>query len=189
MEHLCKLIDLAKANRIARITYRKTLDEQPSDRLVEPYRSSHNDKTMIIQCWQAAPIVMDGAQWRWFRADRILKVTDGGQNFIPRLTISLSLEEIQNFTKDRERETSAEAVDKYFQFVEGAMIDNQLSDEEMTIAKELAMGVDPGRLKVIHAHIYISVLNELLVDGELTAREERYLGTVKKALGELGWSP
>ena len=105
------------------------------------------------------------------------------------LAILLSLEEIQNFTKERERETTAEAVDKYFRFVESAMMDNQFSDDEMAVAKELVMGVDPGRLKVIHAHIYISVLNELLVDGELTAKEEKYLGTVKKALAELGWSP
>ena len=189
MEHLCKMIELAMANRVVRMTYRKAADEQPSDRLVEPYRMSHNDKTMIIQCWQAAPVVMDGAQWRWFRADRIIKVTDGGANFIPRLSIALTLQDVQTFSRERERETSAESVDKYFRFVEQAMMDHQLTDEELTIAKELAMGVEPQRLKVIHAHIYISVLNELLVDGELTSKEEKYLGTVKKALAELGWSP
>jgi len=189
MDHLAKMIELAMANRVVRLTYRKATDEAPSDRLVEPYRMSHNDKTMIIQCWQAAPVAMDGAQWRWFRADRIIKVTDGGSDFIPRLRMQLSLDEMQQFSKERDRETSAEAVDKYFRFVENAMMDNHFSDEEMTVAKELAMGVDPARLKVIHAHIYISVLNELLVDGELSTREEKYLNTVKRALAELGWSP
>ena len=189
MEHLCKMIELARANRVVRMTYRKAADDEPHDRLVEPYRTSHNDKTMSIQCWQAAPVVVDGAQWRWFRADRILKVTDGGSNFIPRLAINLSMDEIRNFSNERDRESAAEAVDKYFRFVENAMMDNQLTEEEMAVAKELAMGVDPGKLKVIHAHIYISVLNELLVDGELTAKEEKYLGTMKKALAELGWSP
>jgi len=183
------MIELANAHRVVRMTYRKCAEEEASDRIVEPYRTSHNDKSLIIQCWQAAPVVVDGAQWRWFRADRILKVTDGGQNFIPRLQVNLSLEEIKQFANERDRETAAEAVEKYFRFVESAMMDGTLTDEEMCKAKELAMGVEPGRLKVIHAHIYISVLNELLVDGELTAREEKYLFTVKKALADLGWSP
>ncbi len=183
------MIELAMAHRVVRMTYRKACEEDPTDRIVEPYRTSHNDKSLIIQCWQAAPVAVDGAQWRWFRADRILKVTDGGQNFIPRLKINLSIDEVQQFSKERERESAAEAVDKYFRYVESAIMDKVLTDEEMCVAKELAMGVEPGRLKVIHAHIYISVLNELLVDGELTSKEEKYLGTVKKALGELGWSP
>src|ERR1700759_922544 len=131
MDCLTRMFELANAHRVVRMTYRKTAEEEPSDRLVEAYRTSHNDKSMIIQCWQAAPVVIDGAQWRWFRADRIIKVTDGGSNFIPRLRMQLSLEEIERFSKERDRETAAEAVEKYFRYVENAMMDGHISEEEM----------------------------------------------------------
>ena len=189
MDPVEKLIELALANRVVRLTYRKTAEEAPSDRLVEPYRTSQNENSMIIRCWQAAPVVVDGAQWRWFRADRIIKVMDGGQNFLPRCQIALSLDSVKQFNQQREAESQAEAVEKYFRYVEQAMMDGLFSAEEMSIAKELAMGVPPDKLKVVHGHIYINVLNELLLDGVLTLREEAHLSKIKAALGELGWSP
>jgi len=51
--------------------------------------------------------VLDGAQWRWFRADRIMKVTDGGQNFLPRCQIQLSLEQVQQFTQERSNDAES----------------------------------------------------------------------------------
>jgi predicted DNA-binding transcriptional regulator YafY len=189
MDPVAKLIELALANRLVRLTYRKAAEEAPTDRLVEPYRTSHNDNSMIIRCWQAAPVVVDGVQWRWFRADRIVKVTDGGQNFLPRCPIQLSVDELRQFNQQRELESQAEAVEKYFRYVEKAMMDGCFSPDEIAVARELAMSVPPGKLKVVHGHIFISVLNELLIDGELTPKEERHLGKIKAALGELGWTP
>jgi predicted DNA-binding transcriptional regulator YafY len=189
MDPVEKLIELALKNRIVRLTYRKTAEEEPTDRLVEPYRTSHNENSMIIRCWQAAPVVVDGAQWRWFRADRIVKVLDGGQNFLPRCQIQLSADEVRKFNTEREAESQAEAVEKYFRHVETAMMDGLFSPEEMAVAKELSMGVPPSKLKVVHGHIFINVLNELLLDGELTPREQKHLEKIKTALAELGWSP
>ena len=116
-------------------------------------------------------------------------MTDGGQNFLPRCPIQLSLDQVKTFNQTREAESQAEAVEKYFRYVETAMMDGQFSDEEITVAKELAMGVPPNRLRVINSHIFISVLNELLIDGELTPREEKHLQKIKSVLAELGWSP
>ena len=77
----------------------------------------------------------------------------------------------------------------YFQQLETAMLDGQITDEELALSQELGRRVPPQERKAVHARIFASVLHEVLQDGRVAHREELYLQQVRRFLDQLGWAP
>lgn len=102
------LTELAARCRVARITYWKFGEPEPSVRLVEPYELMGDVKSttngcvtttivgrLLVRCWQVTPAPSDGERWRSFNPERIKSVKDGGMAFRPRIPITLASGTIQ----------------------------------------------------------------------------------------------
>ena len=78
---------------------------------------------------------------------------------------------------------------EYFHQLEAAMLDGQVTADEMAVAAELSNRVPPDQRKAVHARVYANVLHEVLEDGRIAHREELYLAQVRELLVRLGWAP
>ncbi len=66
--------------------------------------------------------------------------------------------------------------EKYFRYVEKAMLDGQMTKRELTHAKKLADGLRPGQLKSVYAQAYANFIAEVTMDGvvHITIRHPRH---------------
>jgi hypothetical protein len=79
------LIDLARRQRVARITYWKYGEPSATVRLVEPYDLVGNyGEARAVHCYQIDPHPIDGVPWRTFNLVKIKSVLDAGNSFYPR---------------------------------------------------------------------------------------------------------
>jgi predicted DNA-binding transcriptional regulator YafY len=183
------MIYMAKSRHIAVIDYQKPGEETPTRRWVEPYQLQYTDQSLMVMCWQVNPEVYDRAAWRNFRTDRIRRVLDSGKPYEPRTTISMVEGEMQKFSIGYEPDASASAVKQYSSFVESALLDGRITDDELERAMTMARGLTVDQVRATHARVFFNVLRECLVDGDISVAEEQYLGKVRRALNKLGWAP
>ncbi len=131
--------------------------------------------------------------------DRIATVDDAGEAFEPRMPVTLPQDadagggaDVAVLARSRWSERPIEAAspsEEYFRQLESAMLDGQVTAEEVSLSKELGDRIEPNERKSVHARIYASVLNEVVSDGRISHREELYLQQVRKLLDGLGWAP
>ena len=196
---------LARDRRVVRLGYRRPGEARPAEYLVEPYRLHRPSGGALLHAWQASPPPQAEGRspWRDFRLDRIASVADGGHAFEPRTTVTLPgdvaaatagpPDALQTQAASPaslwsdERIGDVSPADAYFRQLESAMLDGQVTPDEMTLARDLAAGLDPAQRNAVHARVLAAVLNEIAQDGRVSHREEIYLGQVRELLGQLGW--
>lgn len=199
-----QLAALAAARRVARVRYKRPgaadAAAASAEFLVEPYHLHRSPAGVVLHAWQLAPVPADGRPaWRDFRLSRMTDVADGGQSFAPRAPVTLPDDAAAAAA------TAAPAVpapvwgdqpivavgpaDEYHRALEAAMLDGQVTPEELATAEALGGRVEPHERKAVHARVFASVLDEVVQDGRISHREELYLGQVRELLGRLGWAP
>ena len=199
MDVVAEIVRLAEAGRVAWITYRRPGEGAAGDYLVEPYRFHRGQAGPVLHAWQIEPQPEGRADgWRDFRIDRITAAADGGRTFQPRVPVTAARDvpspaaavEGQNFPGFGERPIAGMGdTEHYFRQIETAMLDGQVTEEEMTLARSLGARVEVHERKGAHARVFASVLHEVLQDGRISHREELYLQNVRAFLDRLGWAP
>ena len=219
MDALYEITRLARDRRVVRLGYKRAGETTPSEYLVEPYRLHDAATGPAVQCWQLSPAPEGRTPWRDFRVDRITSVADGGRTFEARAAVQLGTELApfgerritskdpaiaaavtsaqgavtaapSNFNRWGHRQIgSLGPAGEYFHQLEAAMLDGQVSPDEMAVAAELSNRVPPDQRKAVHARVYANVLHEVLEDGRIAHREELYLAQVRELLVRLGWAP
>ena len=207
---LSDLATLARDRRVVRLGYRRPGEAGPAEYLVEPYRLHRPAGGALLHAWQASPPPQAEGRspWRDFRLDRIVSVADTGQSFEPRTPVTLpddvaaalgagggggSPDALQGSAPSAGNLWSDEPIgpvspaDAYFRQLEAAMLDGRVTPDELTLAQDLARGLQPEQRNAVHARILAAVLNEVAQDGRISHREEIYLGQVRELLGQLGW--
>jgi hypothetical protein len=190
---------LAAAGRLVKLGYRRPGAQITSEYVVEPYRLHRFSSGTVVHGWQVSPVPDGASPWRDFRLDRIDAARDGGAAFEPRIPVTLP-QDLEGGSVDApavpplarwsERPIADVGPDEeYYRQLETAMLDGQVSPEEMAMSKELGDRVDPSHRKSVHARIYAAVLHEVVADGRISHREELYLGQVREFLSRLGWAP
>ena len=197
MDVLPEIKRLAGAGRVVRLGYRRPGDGSPAEFVVEPYRVLRSPAGRVIHAWQLEP-PPEGRNngWRDFRVDRITRVADGGRAFEPRAPVTLAHDAPEApaagsaFHAWGERPIAAMGdAEDYFQQLETAMLDGNVTDEELALAESMRDRVEIHQRKAVHARVFASVLHEVLQDARITHREELYLQNVRKFLDRLGWAP
>lgn len=219
MDALNEIIRLARDRRVVRLGYKRAGETAPTEYLVEPYRLHDAATGPAVQCWQLSPAPEGRSPWRDFRLDRITSVADGGGTFEARAAVTLGTELAPfgerritagdpptaavvtsaegaiasapaSFTRWGHRQIgSLGPAGEYFHQLEAAMLDGQVTADEMAVAAELSNRVPPDQRKAVHARVYANVLHEVLEDGRIAHREELYLARVRELLVRLGWAP
>jgi hypothetical protein len=200
------LAALARDRRVVRLGYRRPGEAEPTEYLVEPYRLHRPAGGALLHAWQASPPAeAEGrSPWRDFRLDRIVSVTDAGHPFEPRTTVTFPdaiaattvgpHDARQLLLASPANLWSVEPIgqvspaDAYFRQLESAMLDGQVTPDELTLARDLAAGLAPEQRNAVHARVLAAVLNEVAQDGRVSHREQIYLAQVRELLGQLGWS-
>jgi hypothetical protein len=200
------LAALARDRRVVRLGYRRPGEAEPAEYLVEPYRLHRPAGGALLHAWQASPPAQAEGRspWRDFRLDRIVSVADAGRPFEPRTTVTLpdDVTLVVAGPADArqpppaspadlwsvERIGDVSPADAYFRQLESAMLDGQVTPDELTLARDLAAGLDPAQRNAVHARVLAAVLNEIAQDGRVSHREEIYLAQVRDLLTHLGWS-
>lgn len=192
---------LAKSHRLVRLGYRRAGDAMATEYLVELYRLHHPASGPVLHGRQIAPERVGRSPWRDFRLDRVTTVADSGQSFAPRIPVTLldDLEAVGGVVVQdapprlhvwgTQPIVAVGAADDYLQFLEAAMLDGQVTPEELAGATALGERVEPHERKAVHARVYANVLAEVVQDGRITHREELLLGQVRELLARLGWAP
>ena len=219
MDFLDDITRLARERRVTRLGYKRAGDAVPTEYLVEPYRLHDAATGPAVQCWQLSPPPEGRSPWRDFRLDRITSVADGGRTFEARAAVTLGTElapfgERKITAPDASTGAAVTAADsaltasgtrfsrwghrqigslgpaaEYFHQLEAAMLDGQVTADEMAVAEALSNRIPPDQRKAVHARVYANVLHEVLEDGRIAHREELYLGKVRELLVRLGWAP
>ncbi len=190
---LRSLCDLAKARNTALITYKKPGENWITERNVEPYSLSMTGQdAFIVLTWQVAPSCEEPS-WRNFRIDRITSVKNAGVIFHPRAPVTIDDGELRKFIFDEaprgKGKSPPSPQEKYFKYVEKAMLDGQMTKREITHAKKLSAGLRAGQLRSVHASAYGNLIAEITMDGEISDDEEELLTNMRVFLNELGWAP
>ena len=218
MDALNEITRLARDRRVVRLGYKRAGETAATEYLVEPYRLYDAATGPAVQCWQLSPAPEGRTPWRDFRVDRVTSVTDGGRSFEARAPVQLGTE-LARFGERRITATDAGndapitstqgaapapstfnrwghrqigslgPAGEYFHHLEAAMLDGQVSADEMAVATELSNRVPADQRKAVHARVYANVLHEVLEDGRIAHREELYLAQVRELLLRLGWAP
>lgn len=205
------LAALARSHRLVRLRYRRAGESEAAEYVVEPYRLHRPAGGALLHAWQAspAPQAEGRSPWRDFRLERIVSVADAGQPFEPRRPVTLpedvdaaasgapaggSSDALQRLTAvspagpwSDEPIGPVSPADAYFRQLESAMLDGQVTPDELTLAEDLAQSLAPEQRNAVHARILAAVLNEVAQDGRISHREEIYLAQVRELLGRLGW--
>ena len=219
MDPLKEITRLARDRRVVRLAYRRAGETAATEYLVEPYRLYDAATGPAVQCWQLSPPPEGRTPWRDFRVDRVTSVADGGRTFQARAAVQLGTELAPfGERKITARDAGADApitstqntvtaaptsfnrwghrqigslgpAGEYFHHLEAAMLDGQVSADEMAVASDLSARVPPDQRKAVHARVYANVLHEVLEDGRIAHREELYLAQVRELLLRLGWAP
>lgn len=189
MDCLKEIIRLGSANRLAALVYQKPGEDSPTARIVEAYSLQSIGQNVAIVCWQIEPRITDRLAWRHFRADRMIRVSDGGGNFNPRTPVTLGTGEISAFEWGHTPVQTLSDGHKYFNSLEAALADKVVNQREVDHLRTLAKAITPDQLRGAHAQTYANALQELLADGEITEKEDRYLKSVRKVLAFLGYEP
>lgn len=196
---LNQLAKLADARHVVRLGYRRPGELAASEYLIEPYRLHRFATGPVVHGWQVSPVPQGRAPWRDFRLDRISSVDDTGQTFEPRIPITISNDAVGAHGDAlalpplaRWSDQAIESVgpaEEYFRALEAAILDGQVTPEEMSLSQELSTRIEPQERKSVHARIFASVLHEVVEDGRISHREEIYLQKVRELLSKLGWAP
>ena len=206
---LSDLAALASARRVVRLRYKRPGEPAPAEYVVEPYRLHRPAAGALLHAWQVAPPPEGGrAHWRDFRVDRIVSVADAdpaAPAFEPRTPVTLAADVAAalgpagaghplaliasspgNLWSDEPIGVVSPAA-AYFRQLEAAMLDGQVTPDELTLLQDLGRGVAAEQRNAVHARILAAVLNEVAEDGRVSHREEIYLARVRELLGTLGW--
>jgi hypothetical protein len=186
---LTVIVGLAREQRMALLTYLKPGEDSSSQRLVEPYRLQDSHGNLMVQCWQVDPEIPDRAKWRNFRIDRIRAVSDGGRTFTPRCEVTLCNGEVSAFEWGHDPIQTLGPAAAYMRLIESAMLDGKISEKELAECRAAGVAVPIDERRGAHAQVFSNVLQEVLTDGQVSDREERYLAGVRKFLKSLGWAP
>lgn len=202
VERLKSILRLAQDRRVLRLGYKSPGEATTTEYLVEPYRLHRTPNGPALHGWQLEPAPAGRSPWRDFRLDRVTSVADGGRTFEPRIPVTAHLENESGnsdpltgsmhalFHQWSERPVDAAGpAEEYYRQLETAMLDGQVTREEMKLAEELARRVEPEERKAVHARVFANVLNEVLQDRRIAHREELYLKQVRRLLSDLGWAP
>lgn len=212
---LSDLATLASAGRVVRLHYKRPGEPAPAEYVVEPYRLHRPAAGALLHAWQVAPPPEGGrAHWRDFRVDRIVSLADAdpaAPPFEPRTPVTLpadvaaalgstgtpttsgSTNTLALITSSPGNLWSDEPIGvvspaaAYFRQLEAAMLDGQVTPDELTLLQDLARGLAAEQRNAVHARILAAVLNEVAEDGRVSHREEIYLAKVRELLGALGW--
>lgn len=190
-EALKLLIGLSRQRQVAHITYRKPGENWVTERHIEAYSLSYSGQNPIIATWQLDPVV-DQPSWRNFRVDRIAAVRGTGQSFVPKMPVAIDDGLAEDFVFGgpiSARSSKKSPGEKYFTYIEKAMLDGQMTKRELNHAKKLAIELTPPQVKAMHARAYSNLILEVTMDGELSEDEEDMLTNMRVFLGELGWAP
>jgi len=209
MELLERIVALADAGRVVRLGYRRPGQANASEYLVEPYRLHRPAAGLVLHAWQIAP-PPDGGHggWRDFRLDRVTSADDAGESFEPRMPVTLGHDlgaadaaaagaapaDGKPAPRPLARWSDQPIVavgpaDAYFRELESAMLDGQVTPDELDLSHELADRVPADERKAVHARVFANVLHEVVQDGRISHREELYLQQVRALLEKLGWAP
>jgi len=215
---LSRIAALAAAGRVVRLGYRRPGEAAASAFVVEPYRLHRPATGPVLHAWQLDPPPEGRGAWRDFRLDRVASADDTGLAFTPRVPITLP-QDVAAAGEARDARAGAIVADAargvpgagvfaagpspwsdqpivafgeaddYFHQLESAMLDGQVTLEEIALARDLGERVDPAERKAVHARVYANVLHEVIEDGRISHREELYLQQVRALLERLGWAP
>lgn len=190
MDALRELCNLASQYRLAFLCYQKPGEDSTTDRVVEPYRLQESGGNLMVQSWQVKPEIGDKSKWRNFRIDRITRVGDGGGTFKPRCAVTIHQGEVEAFKWGHDPvQTTDIAAGYYLRKIEKSMLDGHITPNELMACKSYGSALSPQARKGVHAQVYSNVLQEVLMDGEVSEKEERYLRGVREFLSQLGWAP
>ena len=78
------LIAASHNHCLAKMQYLKSFDDDPSERVVEPYQIHGLGCHLYLLAWQMSPETQESESWRSFRMDRIIKIEDAKIPFKPR---------------------------------------------------------------------------------------------------------
>ena len=201
-----EIVNRAEAGRVVRLSYRRAGEGAAADYVVEPYRFHRAAGGPVLHAWQLEPAPEGRADgWRDFRLDRIAAAADGGRAFTPRAPVTVARDlpgglspgagigpatggpDFKGFG-ERPIASMGDAED-YFRQIETAMLDGNVTDDEMTLAEGLRDRVEAHQRKAAHARVFANVLHEVIQDGRISHREELYLKNVRAFLERLGWAP
>lgn len=185
LDYLC---EMGRVSRRVGIHYQKYGGEQ-SRRIVEPHQLQRNGDALMVVCWQFDPDIGGSDGWRNFRVDRVLSVGDGGSHFTPRCTLNLDVQTARQFSMDYVPGGSCLEMNVYYEFVGAAMADRKFTADERVRAEELAARLSPAQVRAVHAQTMRDVLQECLMDGEISDTEADYLESVRRFLKRVGWAP
>ena len=191
MNQIAQLAALADQRRLARVLYRRPLEDQPCARVVEPYQLLEENNHYLLHCWQVAPEPPGPTGWRTLRIDRITHVADGGASFVPRCVITLrpAMACTLDIDAPAADEGSSAPSDRYAAYLEQTFLNRRFDSTELEQARALAAGLLPSELRTVHGRVFASVAQEILLDQEFGPRSPDYLGDVRNYLCTLGWSP
>ncbi len=177
---------------LAKIIYQKPGEEWITERLIEPYQFTHSPSAVMVQAWQVEPVLEDPA-WRTFRLDRINSATATTEGFRPRQPVTIFTGESTEFVFGKGLHSSGKSratpMQLYTQRLHEALVDLDISSEEMAELRELSKGLTPDRIRASHGRFYGEMLAEVCADGRVTKAEIDKLTALRVWLGELGWSP
>lgn len=203
-EAVKNLVELASRSRLACVVYKKPAENPTPRRYVEPYKFLESSENLLVRCYQVRVEGRkkdDAEGWRSFRLDRFISVSDGGENFSPRGTVSLHRGEVFQyiFNHDKLREPVPRNIKKklevkmtprkYARHIDSVLLDGKITDAELEQAMKYAKMLSADELKLVHAKVYIGVLREVTLDGTVNEAEEAYMASVRIFLTGLGWCP
>ncbi len=203
------LAALARGRRVVRIRYKRPGEAEPAEYAIEPYRLHRPSAGALLHAWQASPPPQAEGRspWRDFRLDRIVSVADADPNaapFEPRVPVTFA-EDVTAAIGSSPAEAlvllraspadlwsdqpigAVSPASAYLRQLEAAMLDGQVTPDELTLLTDLAGNLPAEKRNAVHARIFAAVLNEVAEDGRVSHREEIYLTQVRELLGKLGW--
>lgn len=187
MDVVKEIVQLAQHHRVAAIRYRKhaTRELDPL-RLVEPYNFTQGKQDMMIRCFQIEP----KPGWRFFMIHKIDEVKDAGQDFHPRVKITLSDGDIDTRYRDEVASVWREGLQQYRDMVSDALADGFVSRSEL---KEIdkckrAHSIRDDEAKYVHISLYHRCLGAVLDDEKVDNEEIAQIRFLHRVLSQLGWS-
>jgi predicted DNA-binding transcriptional regulator YafY len=79
--------------------------------------------------------------------------------------------------------------EEYQRFLEKALLDGRFDQRVMDEAEAIGFEIEDEYLRAVHGRVFVSVLQEVLMDGKVTEKEAKYLASVRRVLKKLGWAP
>lgn len=185
------LIQCAKANRLARLWYRKGATRHTMrPRLVEPYCFREGSQDLMVKCYQVEH-GDDAAQngWRFFMIHKIDNVEPTDWPFHPRTKISMPTGEVAESSEPSPGWFS-EGRREYRDLIGDAMADGIVTaaDIDAINACRRAHNLSDDDIRYVHTAVYHRCLGAVLDDGHLSREELLQIRFLHKVMKAFGWS-